>query len=292
MMVYSHRDFKYIDSHTHFFPPNLFKAIWDYFEFPEANGHPRGWQINYKMSIDELVNFLLENNVFSFTTFNYAHKKGIAENINEWTYQFTQEHQNSIGFGCCWPGDANKLEYMTRCFDNFNFYGLKLQLLVQNFYPNDPRMHEIYHLTIDRGKWVNFHCGTAPYSNEFVGYEHFIKVMENFPDMKVIVAHFGAYEYEKFFKLLDKYENLYFDSAMVYIPLDIFKKWKSELYHPRKELIISYQDRILYGSDFPNIPYDYPVSTKGLFDLDLEKSIYKKIFYENAKKVFNLDINL
>jgi len=31
-MVYKHRDFKYIDSHVHIFPPELFKAIWKFFE--------------------------------------------------------------------------------------------------------------------------------------------------------------------------------------------------------------------------------------------------------------------
>jgi len=141
---------------------------------------------------------------------------------------------------------------------------------------------------IDRSKWTNKHCGTAPYANNYVGYEHFVKIIEKFPDIKIIVAHLGAYEYEKFFKLIDKFDNLYFDTAMVFIPLDLFKKWKINLEHPTKEMMISYQDRILYGSDFPNIPYNYDISIQGLLDLELDYRTYKKIFYENAKKAFNL----
>ena len=75
---------------------------------------------------------------------------------------------------------------------------------------------------------------------------------------------------------------------MVFIPLDLFEKWKTNLKHPEKELIVSYQDKIFYGSDFPNIPYEYELSIQGLLNLDLERKVYEKIFYQNAKKAFKL----
>jgi predicted TIM-barrel fold metal-dependent hydrolase len=287
-MVYTHQDFEYIDSHVHFFPPNLFKAIWDFFETPAENGQSRGWSIKYKLEIEELVEFLKSEKVTAFTTYNYAHKKGIAENINEWTYHFCKNHPEAIAFGCVWPGDDNKLDYVRKIIDEYNFQGLKLQLLVQDFYPNDKRMLEIYKFILDGGKWINMHCGTAPYSNKFVGFKHFIKLIQKFPDLKIIVAHFGAYEHEKFFKLMDTHDNLFLDTAMVYVPSNLFTKWNRNMKYPDRELLISYQDRILYGSDFPNIPYNYEVSTKGLLDLDLERGILQKIFSENARKIFNV----
>ena len=61
-MTFLHCDFEYIDCHTHFFPPQIFKAIWDYFERPDENVHIRGWPINYKRSTDELVKFLESKN--------------------------------------------------------------------------------------------------------------------------------------------------------------------------------------------------------------------------------------
>ena len=287
-MVYAITDFKYIDMHTHFFPPNLFKAIWNYFEIPADDGIPRGWEIRYKLKNEELVSFLRERNVLHYSTLNYAHKEGISESLNEWTYNFTKNHEDAIGFGTCFPSDKNKIEYLTKAFDEYHLKGLKLQLLVQDFYPYDERMSEVYKLVIDRGRWITMHCGTAPYSNEFVGFKNFIKMIEKFPDIKIIVAHLGAYEYDKFFKLLDRYDNLFFDTAMVFIPLDLFEKWKTNLKHPEKELIVSYQDKIFYGSDFPNIPYEYELSIQGLLNLDLERKVYEKIFYQNAKKAFKL----
>ena len=104
--------------------------------------------------------------------------------------------------------------------------------------------------------------------------------------MKLLIAHMGAFEYKKFLHLLDTHENLYLDTAMIYIPDNIFPERKSK--QPKPEELISYQDRILFGSDFPNIPYDYQLSTKGLLEFDLSRSFYENIFVNNAKRLFSI----
>ena len=139
---------------------------------------------------------------------------------------------------------------------------------------------------MDQGKWICFHAGTAPYRNKYVGYKNFVKFLHRYPDMKLIIAHMGAFEYKKFLHLLDKHENLYLDTTMIYIPDNIFPERKSK--QPKPEELISYQDRILFGSDFPNIPYDYQLSTKGLLEFDLSRSFYENIFVNNAKRLFSI----
>jgi predicted TIM-barrel fold metal-dependent hydrolase len=287
-MTFSHFDFRYIDIHTHFFPPDIFKAIWNYFELPDKVGKPRGWLINYKYSAEKLVEILEGHNVEKYTTLNYAHKAGVADFINEWTNQFVKFNKNAIAFGCVSPEDKDRVKYISKIIDNYNFYGIKLQLLVQNFYPYDERMFDVYDIILDRGKWINFHVGTAPYSNQYVGYKNFIKFIEKYPNMNVIIAHLGTYEFEKFFGLLDEYENIYLDTAMVYINLNLFQKWRKKFELPKPQLLLSYEDRLLYGSDFPNIPYDYEFSTEGLLELELPKKFYENIFYNNAKRLFKL----
>jgi len=163
------------------------------------------------------------------------------------------------------------------------------QLLVQNFYPNDERMHDIYKLVVDRGKWITFHAGTGPYHNQYVGYKNFKKFIEKYPNVNVIVAHLGFFETHKFFNLLDKYNNLYLDTAMVYLPKTFSKKWKENIEFPTEEELLSHEDRILFGSDFPVISYDYSCSIEGLLNLNLSKSFYQKIFYENAKRIFKVN---
>ncbi len=285
-MTFSHFDFKYIDAHAHFFPPNIFKAIWNYFEMKDDNGRVKGWPIKYKLQTEDLVNTLERKNVVRFTTYNYAHKEGVARYINDWTFEFAKKYRNAIPFGCVWPSDADRVEYIEKMFEGYNFKGLKVQPLVQNFYPFDERLDNVYKTIVDKGKWFTIHAGTAPYRNEYVGFKHFLKFIAKYPNMKIIVAHLGAFEYQEFFGLLDKYENLYLDTAMVFIPNNVFPERRLKQTPP--ELLLSYQDRILYGSDFPNIPYEYERSTKGLLDLDLSREFYEKIFYTNAERLFEL----
>jgi hypothetical protein len=226
--------------------------------------------------------------VKAYTTYNYAHKEGVAEYINEWVKEFCTTHKNAIPFGCVWPGDKDRFEYTRKNLDDYNFFGIKIQPLVQEFYPDDERMYEIYDLILDRGKWICFHAGTAPYRNRYVGYKNFIKFLEKYPDINVIVAHMGAFEYKEFLMLLDKHENLYLDTAVIFIPDNVFPERIVKRTTP--EELTSYQDRILFGSDFPNIPFEYQQSTKGLLELDLSKKFYENIFFNNAKRLFNITI--
>lgn len=285
-MTYTHSDFRYIDMHTHFFPPKLFQAIWTFFERTDHEGNVQGWPIAYKLPNQELIEFLHSKQVDHFTTYNYAHKEGVAKVMNDWTYQFVQDLPHAIPFGTVWPGDEDRSEYVTQLFDEYGFEGIKVQPLVQDFYAHDERMHEVYDIIVDRAKWYTIHAGTAPYRNKYVGFKHFKKFIEHYPNMKVIVAHLGAFEYKKFLGLLDTYENLYLDTAMVFIPNNIFPERKIK--RPDKEFLLSYEDRLLFGSDFPNIPYEYERSTRGFLEMDLPKRFYKKLFYENAKRLFNL----
>ncbi len=287
-MPFNHFDFEYIDAHSHFFPPQIFNAIWKYFEQTDEKGNIKGWPINLKLPTEELIQFLESQNVKAYTTYNYAHKEGVAEFINEWVNEFCIKHKNAIPFGCVWPNDTNRVEYIRKIFEVYNFHGIKIQPLVQEFYPDDKRMYDVYNLVLDQGKWICFHAGTAPYRNKYVGYKNFIKFMDKYPDINVIVAHMGAFEYKKFFRLLDKHENLYLDTTMIFIPDNIFPERKSK--QPKPGELVSYQDRILFGSDFPNIPYEYLSSTKGLLEFDLARSFYENIFINNAKRIFDVAI--
>ena len=44
--------------------------------------------------------------------------------------------------------------------------------------------------------------------------------------------------------------------------------------------------KILLGSDFPNLPYPYDEERRGLWARDLPLDVYRRIFYENARRLF------
>ena len=96
-MSFTLNDFEYIDSHCHFFPPQIFKSIWNYFELPDKEGNPQGWHIKYKLPTEDLITILKSHNIKHFTTLNYAHKPSIAEYINDWTFNFVKKYQQRFG---------------------------------------------------------------------------------------------------------------------------------------------------------------------------------------------------
>ncbi len=54
------------------------------------------------------------------------------------------------------------------------------------------------------------------------------------------------------------------------------------------ETLLEWEDRLLFGSDFPNIPYDFAESYNYLFEMGLPKSFYEKVLAINAKRLYGI----
>jgi predicted TIM-barrel fold metal-dependent hydrolase len=234
-----------------------------------------------------------------FLVLNYAHKKGVAPWLNKWTYDFCSEEDRkgiAIPFGTIHPEDEKKSEQMDIIFGSYGFEGLKLQLMVTDFHIWDKRMDTVYKKIIDYNKVLMPHIGTGPsYSNfhpgktiecPFVGVKHLRKFLKNYPEMKIIVPHLGAAEYEEMWRLIEEYPNLYFDTAMIGVKNN--PAFDDGLGLISNERFYNLADRLLFGSDFPNIPYGYHLGIEGWLDRGMKKDFYEKLFYSNAKKLFNL----
>lgn len=292
-------DFRYIDSHVHFFPERMFRAIWAYFEKIYRVFYP-SWINRYQLSTEQLVEFLKNQKIKHYTTLNYAHKRGIAEGLNEWTHNFCQNNPAAIPVGTAHPDDPNFLEYSEKCLTELGFKGFKFQFMVTDFYIHDSRLKPLYRLFHDLDKILIMHTGTAPGPNQQpipglkVGFKHFLKFFKDFPDNKIIVPHLGGYEYESFFKIVEQHPNVFLDITMVFVDpaVQVFPEGDSPINFIGKSRLLSFLedfgDQILYGSDFPNIPYDYSDSIKGFLKLGLSKKTYEKIFFTNAKTLFDL----
>ncbi|MFH1539142.1 MAG: amidohydrolase family protein, partial [bacterium] len=149
----------------------------------------------------------------------------------------------------------------------------------------DPSMYPVFELMVERGKWFLVHAGTAPYPNEFTHLDHLEKLLKDFPALNCIVAHMGGYDFERALELLDIYPNLYLDTTMIFVKTYVF----DASYPLPAERLLPHQDRILFGSDFPNIPYDYAEAVDGLLRLGLGDEFLKKVFRDNALRIFRLN---
>lgn len=268
--MFKPEDFTYFDAHVHLYPERLFRAVRQWFATNSS------WKIDYTTETDKIVQFLTEAQVERFFFFNYAHKAEMAASLNAWNYEVACRYPQAIALGTVHAADSELLGIANRCISEYGFPGFKIHTEVQRFSPDDERLFGFYEMVIENRAFVLMHVGTAPWANEHCGVDKFKKLMQRYPDLKIVIAHMGLFESEKFFELLDIYPSMRFDTAMAFGPM-------AELHHNwNPEEIAKHVDRILYGTDFPNLPYDYNQERLGLLNLELSKKDYQKIFYQNA----------
>src|SRR3990172_5558560 len=100
------------------------------------------------------------------------------------------------------------------------------------------------------------HVGTLPYRDAYTGVAGFRRLMDRFPRLRVCVAHMGCFEHEAFLALTERFEHLYVDTTMALAPSAV-PFVGAEPGGITDATLLAHQDRILFGSDFPLIPYDY-----------------------------------
>jgi predicted TIM-barrel fold metal-dependent hydrolase len=241
-----------IDFHAHYFPEKLYKAIWSWFE-------EHGWPIRYQVQAEETAHLLKEFGVDRYVILNYSHKPGMSESLNAWTHEFAKSHPEAIPFGAIHPDEEDAGKLLDRCFVEYGFKGLKFHTHVTGIRPDDERMFPVYEKMIEHDRIFLIHSGTGPSlrgyketTKEVSGAKFTRNMLKRFPQMKVVVPHLGFDEPEEFFAMMEEFPNLWMDTTMVvagFFPIAI--PW---------EKIEAFSHRILYGSDFPNIPY--PLGTE------------------------------
>jgi predicted TIM-barrel fold metal-dependent hydrolase len=264
-----------IDFHVHLFPDRMFDAIWEFF----SKGYK--WDVIYRMYYQDCIHYLQERGVGKIVYSNYAHREGVAEGLNEWNMRILDENEDLYCFAAYHPGDDNALTIAKKVLAHPKVLGIKLHHLVQRFYPHDERLFPMYEMVIERGKRILFHVGTGPVGNEFVGLAEFIKLLERYPDLPANVAHMGAYEYQGFMDLLDLHPGLYMDTSFSF-----FREFQGKGgYSVGNEALEKHKDRILYGSDFPNLILPRESEFETLLDYGLSQEFYEKVFYRNGAQL-------
>jgi uncharacterized protein len=235
------------DAHVHIFPHGIFSAVRDWFD-------EYAWEIRYKLRTSQIFEFLLSRGIKHIAALQYAHKPGIAEKLNLYMAAKCREYPGRItGMATIFPGEDNAGGILKEAFA-LGLGGLKLHAHVQCFDMNSDDMNIIYDICRSNGKPVIMHVGREPKSTAYLcdpykicSAEKLERVLKEFPGLKICVPHFGFDEISAYKKLIEKYDDLWLDTTMILAG-----------YFPVKEKIEldSYRiDRIMYGTDFPNIPY-------------------------------------
>jgi predicted TIM-barrel fold metal-dependent hydrolase len=268
-------DHPLIDIHTHLMPERLFQAVRAY-----LRAHL--WHPRYDAPIAELVQTLLDSGVNRFVFMPYAHRAEMSRSLNHWVANVQATFApHAIGFGTFHPDDDQLLpELVDEALGKLGLRGAKLHPQVGRFGMDDPRLDPLYERAIEHGALLMIHAGRLPEPSEYVGARAFARLMRRFPRLKVIVAHSGADEFDAFFDLCGNYEGVFLDTAMV------FNKYLSG--PPPIQRILEFQDRVVFGSDFPNIPYRVESAIQAVLDLRLGRGLEEKLLCTNAARLLGI----
>ena len=268
-----------IDLHTHLHPPKLFVAIRRWF------AERSEWDIaSQPTEPHDVAAVLRVHGVERFTFCSYAHKPGIARELNAWLAQTSRDLDGyGIPLATVHLDDADYVRDAVDAFDD-GCIGLKLHEDVQRLAIDDPRFAPVFDEMARRAGFLLVHAGPIPWRYDAgAGIARVARVLEAHPELRVVVAHFGAPDSLDYFELMKHHRNLYLDTTMVFAPGSPMARVAD---YPAFAVAIEHHaDRVVYGTDFPNIPYAYDSEARGIAALGLAPHIERAVLRDNGARL-------
>jgi uncharacterized protein len=240
-----------VDVHVHFLPEPVLRKVWAYFDQAQANyGTP--WPIHYRTPEPERVATLRRLGVRTFAPLVYPHKPGMAAWLTEWVTAFAAATPDAVPTATLYP-EPTVVDYLGAAVEA-GARLVKVHVQVGAFDPRDPLLRPAWGLLADAGVPAVVHCGHGPIPGAHTGLEVFAEVLAEHPRLTVVLAHAGMPDFGHALDLVQRHERVHLDTTMVgtafsqkFAPLP--PDWSNRL--------VDVADRVVFGSDFPNIPYDY-----------------------------------
>lgn len=259
-----------IDIHTHIYPNEIaLKATNSVREF---------YQLGMDGKMDGTVSMLLEQGkkagISQFVVLPVAIRPDRVQGINNFIFAQTKLHDDFIGFGTVhakMEGIAQEAERIMA----MGLRGIKIHPDSQKFAIDDLRLFPMYEVI--QGKIpVMLHMGDLRYN-----YSHPVKlrkILDNFPRLHAVAAHFGGYGmYEEAYDLL-KDTNCIMDisSSLMFMEEGVAEKY-----------INAYgAERMAYGSDYPL--WDPVEEVRKFLQLKLTPEQQEQIAWKTAHRFLKL----
>jgi hypothetical protein len=267
------------DVHVHFLPSNVMDKVWA--QFDRAGpliGRP--WPIRYRGTDEERVARLRALGVRRFSALPYAHRPGIAGYLNDWARGFAEQVPEALRCATFYP-EPGASDYVAEAIaDGVEVF--KVHVQVGRFDLRDPLLDKVWGQLADAGIPVVVHAGSGPVPTEHTGPGPMREVLERHPRLTAVLAHMGAPEYTEFLEMAEDFDRVHLDTTMAFT--DFFEE---DAPYPRELLprLRDLEDRVLLGSDFPNIPYPYAHQLDALERLGLGEDWLRRVCWHNAQEL-------
>jgi uncharacterized protein len=240
-----------VDLHVHFLPDAVLRKVWAYFDQADTHYGMR-WPVRYRYPEAERLAVLRALGVVAFAPLVYPHKPGMAEWLNDWVAEFADRTPDAVRTATLYP-EPGVTDYVARALEN-GARCVKSHVQVGAYDPRSSELDKAWGLIEDAGVPVVVHCGHGPLRGDYTGLTVFGEVLRRHPRLVTVLAHGGMPEFAAAFDLVDRYPSVYMDTTMVGVG---FTSRICPLPADWTDRLAARPDRIVLGTDFPNIPYDY-----------------------------------
>lgn len=276
-----------IDAHVHLFPDRLIEAIRRWFD-------QHAWDIQYRLTAEQCIATLAAGGVDRMVALPYAHKPGMAEALNAFTLELSRRHPQVVPCCTVFPGEPGAERILDAALGSGQFHGVKMHSHVMRVAPDDPLLDPVWRASARYRRPVVFHCGKEPASPGYgldvhavSGAARLRRALSRHPDAICIVPHLGADEYEAMEAMFDEFPNLYLDTAMA---IAGHFEGAMQIRGADRELLRRRPERILYGSDFPNLPYEWTRELAVIDSLELPGQAREALRGGTAARLFGISL--
>lgn len=270
------------DIHVHFMPESMLQKVWAYFDQAEQS-YGRPWPITYRLDEPARIARLRSFGVQAIPALSYAHKPGMSTWLNAWAQDFASRVPGALHCATFYP-EPGVASYVSEAIEA-GAQLFKLHIQVGAFAPDDVRLDEAWQVLEKSQTPVVIHAGSAPLEGRFTGPELLRRVLEKFPELVLVIAHMGMPEYHQFADLAEEFSGVYLDTTMVGTD---FTNEFAPMPQSYVDRLLQLQDKIILGTDYPNIPYQYAHQIQALARLGHGKAWLRAVLWENGTRLLGL----
>ena len=209
---------------------------------------------------------------------------------NDYVHAMWKRHPKRIiqCWGALDPLKKDVLDEATKAVKRYGFVGFHFHPIMQHFAVDEPRARPMFERIAELGAAVMIDVGTTGMGAGMPGGHGAIirhahpasidRLAADFPKLKIIMAHPGWPWVDETTAVALHKGNVYWEMsgwAPKYFPGNLKVDMRGRL-----------QDKIMFGSDYPSMPYDRIL--KEWKELGYSDAVMEKIFHQNAERILGL----
>ena len=261
---------RFIDFHTHIYPDAIAQKAADSVRaFYGGLGDPA-----ITGQAENLVKLGTQAGVSEFVVLPVSIQPQRTRHINDFILEQVAKEPRFYGYGTVHAAMENLEEEVQYILDN-GLRGIKIHPDSQVFDIDDPRLMPMYEMIQDKIP-IMIHMGDLRY--DYSRPERLKHVLDLFPRLQAIAAHFGGYQMHELASQVLHDKNCFFDVSS---SLMFMADGEAEHYIRHHGA-----DRFVYGSDFPM--WNPVTEMQRFLKLDLTHKEQEQIAYKTALEILKI----